>query len=108
MAMTGSHVRPGVGMFDAFIINRIRREQRREQDRRLPLHIEAPRMPAGQSDERGDARSDDNQSRGTWVDDGWSDNSWTDTPRSDDSRGRRPNESGQIRRRGVVDIDFDI
>jgi len=30
-------------MFDAFIINRIRRERQREQERRIPLHIEAPR-----------------------------------------------------------------
>ena len=39
-------------MFDAFIINRIRRERQREQDRRIPLHIEAPRPVEPRPDHR--------------------------------------------------------
>ena len=42
----------GVGMFDAFIINRIRRERRHEKERRIPLHIEAPRRRAPEPHER--------------------------------------------------------
>lgn len=34
-------------MFDGFIIDRIRRERRKEQDRRIPLHIEMPRPHEG-------------------------------------------------------------
>ena len=42
----------GVGMFDAFIINRIRRERQQEQERRIPLHIEAPRRREPPAHER--------------------------------------------------------
>jgi len=90
-------------MFDAFIINRIRREQRREQERRLPLHIEAPRSPTQSPGEDGGARSNDSQPRGTWVDDGWSDDGWVDN-----SRQRRPSDDTADGHRGVVDIDFNI
>ena len=101
--MACSHVRPGVGMFDAFIINRIRREQRRDQERRLPLHIEAPRSPSPPAGDSGGARSNDAQPRGTWVDDGWTDSSW-----SDNSRDRRPAGDSPESHRGIVDIDFNI
>jgi hypothetical protein len=43
-------------MFDAFIINRIRRERRHERERRLPLHIEAPRRHAPEPRERHERR----------------------------------------------------
>ena len=52
----------GVGMFDAFIINRIRRERQQEQERRIPLHIEAPRRrepPADHERRRGSERETD-------------------------------------------------
>ena len=41
-------------MLDAYIIERIRRERERvrEQDGRVPLHIEPPRPPAEQTDRR--------------------------------------------------------
>ncbi len=49
------HARHGVDMFDAFIINRIRRERQQEQERRIPLHIEMPRPP--EHEPRGRTRS---------------------------------------------------
>jgi hypothetical protein len=94
-------------MFDAFIINRIRREKRRDQDRQLPLHIEAPRSPSPPTGDRGGTRSDELQPRGTWVDDGWTDNSWTDNSWSDNSRTRQPTGDA-AKHRGVIDIDFNI
>ena len=90
-------------MFDAFIINRIRREQRREQERRIPLHIEAPRSPSRPPGEEGGARSDDSQPRGTWTDDGWSDDGWVGHDRKRSSTDDAPDSH-----RGIVDIDFNI
>ncbi|HCH65654.1 MAG: hypothetical protein CL927_20865 [Deltaproteobacteria bacterium] len=39
-------------MFDAFIINRIRRERQQEREQRIPLHIEAPRRREPPAHER--------------------------------------------------------
>ena len=39
-------------MFDAFIINRIRRERQQDREQRLPLHIEAPRRREPPAHER--------------------------------------------------------
>ena len=59
----------GVGMFDAFIINRIRRERQQEQERRIPLHIEAPRRrepPAAHERRRG-SEHESNSNRGVVI-----------------------------------------
>jgi hypothetical protein len=50
-------------MFDAFIINRIRRERQREQDRRIPLHIEAPRRHEPPQHERRQRSEDDSSNK---------------------------------------------
>jgi hypothetical protein len=50
-------------MFDAFIINRIRRERQREQERRIPLHIEAPRRREPPPHERRQGSEEDTGSQ---------------------------------------------
>lgn len=59
--VTAAHT--GVGMFDAFIINRIRRERQREQERRIPLHIEAPRPQEPPRHERRQGSEEHNRNK---------------------------------------------
>ncbi len=65
--LLSSPVRPGVDMFDAFIINRIRRERQREQERRIPLHIEAPRRPEPRHERRHNSDHDTENKRGIEI-----------------------------------------
>lgn len=80
-------------MLDAYIIDRIRREQERAQqiDRRLPLHIERPAHiegPAPDEDDRPVERRPD-------VRDGERD-------------GGRPRPDPDRQERGSVEIDFTL
>lgn len=62
---------PGVDMLDAFIIERIRREQESRRPARQPMRIEIPREPPpgyrGQPDPRGEDTEDPPTDRGVAI-----------------------------------------